>query len=179
VAIPEGGEPLSEYPEIERQLRDNLERARQGVERWGPEDQQNAERWFGSSGAEVREHLDRVLGRIEADVDRVRLMPFGDDLHPDDRPETFAYVHPGDTERRIYVGELFGESGDVPPDSQAGILVHEMSHFKDIAATGDVKGAYGVDGSQKLAMTNPLAALNTADNLEYFVEEYSVRGGPR
>lgn len=179
VDLPEGGEPLSEYPEMERQLRDNLERARQGVERWGPEDQQNAERWFGSSGPEVREHLDRVLGRIEAEVDRVRLMPFGEDLHPDDRSETFAYVHPGDTERRIYVGDLFGESGDVPPDSQAGILVHEMSHFKDIAGTGDVKGAYGVDGSLKLAIDNPHAARNTADNLEYFVEEYSVRGGPR
>jgi hypothetical protein len=54
-----------------------------------------------------------------------------------------------------------------------------MSHFRDIGSTRDVGAAYGVEGSRALARTQPDVALTTADNLEYFVEEYSMRGGAR
>ena len=177
--IEEGGEPLAEFPAIEQRLRQSVERAREGVQRWGPQDEARAETWFGSSGPEVRQHVSDVLERMDAEIDRVRLMPFEDGEDPAEMAETFAYVYPGDQERRVYVGVLFRDASEAPPDSQAGILVHEMSHFSDIGATRDVKAAYGREGSRQLALSHPELARRTADNFEYFVEEYSPRENTR
>ena len=53
-------------------------------------------------------------------------------------------------------------------DSKAGTIVHEVSHFFDVASTGDY--AYGHLMAQDLAISNPEYAVINADSYEYFAE---------
>jgi predicted nucleotidyltransferase len=61
-------------------------------------------------------------------------------------------------------------ASDSPPDSQAGIILHELSHFPDCGATNDY--FYGPTKCAQLAQTNPGKALGNADSFEYFMEEF-------
>ena len=79
----------------------------------------------------------------------------------------FAYVYPSDP-YKIYVCKVFWQVSLTGTDSQAGTLIHEMSHFDVVAATDDY--VYGQTGAMELAITNPENAVNNADNHEYFAE---------
>ena len=170
---PDEGRTMAELPELQSRIRESLAEARAGVERWDPADQERARKWVGSASPETRQYLSDVLGRIDREVDRVRLVPFEADRDPRSLRNTFAYVYPRDEQRRVFVGPAFDRAGDTPPDSRAGVLVHEISHFEDVAATKDT--AYGHEPCQRLAATDPEMAARTADNIEYFVEEYATR----
>ena len=79
----------------------------------------------------------------------------------------FAYVYPSDP-YKIYVCKVFWQVSLTGTDSQAGTLIHEMSHFDVVAATDDY--VYGQTGAMELAITNPENAVNNADSHEYFAE---------
>jgi len=79
----------------------------------------------------------------------------------------FAYVYPSDP-YKIYVCKVFWQVPLTGTDSQAGTLIHEMSHFDVVAATDDY--VYGQTGAMELAITNPENAVNNADSHEYFAE---------
>lgn len=79
----------------------------------------------------------------------------------------YAYVYPTQP-YQIYVCRAFWNAPLTGTDSKAGTLIHEMSHFNVVAGTDD--HVYGQVGAQNLATTNPTAALNNADNHEYFAE---------
>jgi peptidyl-Lys metalloendopeptidase len=53
-------------------------------------------------------------------------------------------------------------------DSKGGTLIHELSHFNVTAGTDD--HVYGQTGAKNLAISDPAAALDNADNHEYFAE---------
>jgi hypothetical protein len=167
---------LSEYPELREQVTRGLERTREAIERWDPEDRANAEEWFGSSSDQVRDHLRNVYQRISKNMDRVELHPFETDQMADSQG-VFAYVYPEQGldggALKVHVGEPFHHA-EAPPDTKAGILVHEVSHFVDVADTGDDDESYGQEGSRHLAQTSPELALRTADNIEYFFEAYTT-----
>jgi len=79
----------------------------------------------------------------------------------------YAYVTPTNP----YVITLCGAFWTAPAtgtDSQAGTLVHEMSHFTTTANTND--WAYGQTACQSLAVSDPTKALDNADSHEYFAE---------
>ncbi|KAK7037542.1 hypothetical protein VNI00_011034 [Paramarasmius palmivorus] len=66
---------------------------------------------------------------------------------------------------------LCGAFWDAPvtgTDSQAGTLVHEVSHFKRIAGTDDI--VYGQSDARSLASSKPGQAVQNADNYEFFAE---------
>lgn len=159
---------LADLPELQASVISLVCRMEETLVRWDENDRAHARRWFGDDSEGVRLALATRVSRIRAAVDHVRLVPFepgeGDD-------STFAYVYPDSSERLIYVDRLFWESGDTPPDSQAGIVFHELSHFNDIGGTGDY--AYGPDACAELAANYPTAALANADNFEYFTEGLS------
>lgn len=52
--------------------------------------------------------------------------------------------------------------------TQAGTLIHESSHFDNIAGTDDV--VYGEPGCKQLALKDPDTALTNADSHEFFAE---------
>lgn len=79
----------------------------------------------------------------------------------------YAYVYP-DKPYTIYLCKVFWQAPPVGTDSQAGTLIHEMSHFNVVASTDDY--VYGQTGARDLAVTNPDYAVNNADNHEYFAE---------
>ncbi len=79
----------------------------------------------------------------------------------------YAYVYP-DRPYTIYLCKVFWIAPLAGTDSQAGTLIHEMSHFNVVASTDDV--VYGQTGARNLADTNPDAAVTNADNHEYFAE---------
>lgn len=80
----------------------------------------------------------------------------------------YAYVYPTKP-YTIYVCKAFwSASPDRHPDTQAGTLIHEMSHFNATAATDD--WAYGTANAKSFANTDPAKATTNADNHEYFAE---------
>jgi len=83
---------------------------------------------------------------------------------------TYAYVYPDDLSHTIYLcGAFWRAPGEIHRvDSKPGTLVHEASHFTDIAGTDDI--VYGTAGCEKLARERPDQAVKNADSHEYFVE---------
>ncbi|MFT6877228.1 MAG: peptidyl-Lys metalloendopeptidase [Granulosicoccus sp.] len=53
-------------------------------------------------------------------------------------------------------------------DSRAGTIIHELSHFINVAGTDD--HVYGQDGARALAISNPDLVISNADSYEYFAE---------
>jgi peptidyl-Lys metalloendopeptidase len=80
----------------------------------------------------------------------------------------FAYVYK-DQPYNIWVCNEFWNAPLVGADSKAGTLIHEMSHFSNVADTYD--HVYGQAAARNLAYTNPGLAIENADNYEYFAEE--------
>lgn len=90
-----------------------------------------------------------------------------DAIAPAQRNNVFAYVFPD----QPFIVNLCGAFWPAPligTNSQAGIIVHEVSHFIIVADTID--NAVGVNASKSLARSNPNAAILNADNHEYFAE---------
>lgn len=81
--------------------------------------------------------------------------------------DVFASVQP-DKSFAITLGPFFFKAPDGGFDSKPGIIVHEMTHFELAGATQDV--IVGREQARKLAASNPNAAQQSAENLEYFVE---------
>ena len=79
----------------------------------------------------------------------------------------FAYVYPNQP-YKIYLCKVFWQVSLTGTDSQAGTLIHEMSHFDVVAQTDDY--VYGQTGAKDLAITNPDNAVMNADSHEYFAE---------
>ncbi len=79
----------------------------------------------------------------------------------------YAYVYPTQP-YKIYLCKVFWTAPLTGTDSQAGTLIHEMSHFNVVAGTDDY--VYGQSGAKNLAITNPTQAIDNADNHEYFAE---------
>jgi peptidyl-Lys metalloendopeptidase len=84
----------------------------------------------------------------------------------------YAYVYPNDP-YKIYLCKVFWQAPPAGTDSQAGTLIHEMSHFDVVAATDDV--VYGQSGAMNLASSDPNLAVTNADSHEYFAENTPFR----
>ncbi|MFP6797688.1 MAG: M35 family metallo-endopeptidase [Pseudomonas sp.] len=65
--------------------------------------------------------------------------------------------------------DFFALHANVGFDTQAGSVLHEMTH--SIGNTEDIPGAYGTDGAGNLATQAPARAVDNADNYEFFVEQ--------
>jgi peptidyl-Lys metalloendopeptidase len=79
----------------------------------------------------------------------------------------YAYVYPT-RPYEIFVCRAFWSAPLTGTDSKAGTLIHETSHFNVVAGTDD--HVYGQSGAKSLAISDPAAALDNADNHEYFAE---------
>lgn len=82
---------------------------------------------------------------------------------------TYAYVYPSDSSHTIYLcGSYWNSPTTLEVDSKPGTLIHELSHFDDVAGTDD--NVYGLAGCRSLAISSPCAAVNNADSHEYYIE---------
>lgn len=125
----------------------------------------NAQRyhtWFGAQNAirqnSVTTHFDNIYDAL--DNQNIRF----DCTCTDD---VYAYVYPNEP-YTIYLCNIFWQVSTAGTDSQAGTIVHEMSHFSVVAGTDD--HAYGKSDAQALAISDPQSAVDNADSHEYFSE---------
>jgi peptidyl-Lys metalloendopeptidase len=79
----------------------------------------------------------------------------------------YAYVYPTKP-YEIFVCKAFWSAPLAGTDSRGGTLIHEMSHFNVTAGTDD--HVYGQSAAKSLAISDPDAALDNADNHEYIAE---------
>jgi peptidyl-Lys metalloendopeptidase len=79
----------------------------------------------------------------------------------------YAFVYPSQP-YKIYLGRVYWSAPATGTDSQAGTLIHEMSHFTVVAGTDDL--AYGQTAAKALATSDPASAIRNADSHEYFAE---------
>ncbi len=77
------------------------------------------------------------------------------------RTYLFTFKFDDSSRKRFLECPLIGE------DSQAGTIVHEVSHL--VAGTHDY--AYGAVNCAALASNHPEKAIKNADSYEYFVEK--------
>ena len=80
---------------------------------------------------------------------------------------TYAYVYPN-TQYQVYLCGAFWNSSTTGTDTQAGTLIHEVSHFTVVVGTDDY--AYGQEPAQTLAKNSPEKAVKNAENYDYFAE---------
>lgn len=79
----------------------------------------------------------------------------------------YAYVYPIQP-YDIYICNAFWSALPTGTDSQAGTIVHEISHFVAVAGTDD--HVYGQVNCRNLATNSPDLAIENADSHEYFAE---------
>ncbi|MGK0231405.1 MAG: peptidyl-Lys metalloendopeptidase [Gammaproteobacteria bacterium] len=79
----------------------------------------------------------------------------------------FAFVFPA-LPYSITLCPSFRNASANGPDSRAGTIIHELSHFTVVAGTDD--HVYGQDGVRALAISNPDLVISNADTYEYFAE---------
>ncbi|KAJ7910737.1 peptidyl-Lys metalloendopeptidase [Mycena leptocephala] len=126
------------------------------------------ETWFGPYTADHHATLLNHFSNIAA-------VDFSDvtyDCHctaPKDPDQVIAYVYP-DNFGTIHICGGFWLLQATGTDSQGGTLVHEASHWSNIASTNDY--AYGHVAAVELAQVEPNEAIANADNYEYFAENY-------
>jgi uncharacterized Zn-binding protein involved in type VI secretion len=125
-------------------------------------------KWFGSDDEKA---IKTIRIRIKKELKLMRSLNeshFIDISGRKSRQESFALVYPDDELHIIQLGNPFWESEAVGPDSRAGTLIHELSHFLDVGGTKDHE--YGDFGCLRLAKYRPDRALFNADNFERFIE---------
>lgn len=86
----------------------------------------------------------------------------------------FAYVHGANVKDKIinFCSAFWKAPTGYGEDSQPGTVLHEMTHFKDVGATGDF--VYGHKDAKALADKFPFLSRWNADNFEFFAEESEV-----
>ncbi|KAF9265889.1 peptidyl-Lys metalloendopeptidase [Marasmius fiardii PR-910] len=83
----------------------------------------------------------------------------------------YAYVNLGEF-GVINLCRAFWSAPLAGTDSKAGTLIHEASHFNEVAGTDDV--VYGQSAARSLASSSPAQAITNADSHEYFAENNPV-----
>ena len=120
--------------------------------------------WFGSSPTDkpkwVFDKMERVLSK-----DRFAYIIGGRECDED----TYAYTTFG--ARRMFLCNLYSIADPlIGYDTKLGIIIHELSHA--VARRDDI--VYGQYDCKQLAIKDPKAARDNADNYEYFVESGTI-----
>ena len=169
-----GGPTTTELAIVE--LEDLLEQRLAELERWNVEDQARFKKWFGKADEKTRKEMISRMKKMQKllkDYDRDNFVGWTPSKADNDY-DFYAQVTPSDP-KSVELSNLYGTAGKDGPNSRAGVLAHEMSHFDKVAGTKDHKDTdgktvYGQRRSKALAKRDPDKAVTNADNFEYWVE---------
>jgi uncharacterized Zn-binding protein involved in type VI secretion len=142
------------------------------MERDDPEMLDAFKKWFGRNDEEAKLI---ILERIRRALEVSRTLTVENFYYLDNiqkKEKTYGLVYGKDKGHNIYLGDKFWKAG-LTNNTKAGVLIHELSHFKDIGKTDDI--TYGVRGCVDLAEHYPREALINADSFQYFIEEQNER----
>jgi peptidyl-Lys metalloendopeptidase len=123
--------------------------------------------WFGNYD---KQHYDKVINDFEKIWDALanKTITFNCSFTGCD-PNWYAYVQ-ATNPYEIFLCNLFWSARLKGTDSQAGTLIHEISHFNVVAGTSDI--VYGQANCRQLAISKPSDVINNADSHEYFAENH-------
>lgn len=124
-------------------------------------------KWFGQCNGKSKKIIVKRIRKVMIVVKKLKGEQFNK-VREEDRQKIYAQVYPRDPIHRIFLGDHFWKARDSGMDSRPGILIHEISHFKNVGRTVD--HAEGPVKSLDLAIKNPKDALFNADSFEYFME---------
>lgn len=134
-------------------------------------------RWFGAFDAARAERVRRNLKAIHRELLGNRLTGICGGLKDATCSEAFAYVTwtPGVIN---LCPSFFGMPVMTSPEGEAsetgtreGTIIHELSHFAHLGATGD--DCWSRPHCEILARRKPSVAVATADSYQYFAEDVS------
>jgi uncharacterized Zn-binding protein involved in type VI secretion len=151
--------------------------------RWNKEDKLNVKKWMGDDSEATRQMLLNRIDKENAAMDQMNSGNFEKGPKPDDWSDedwnaTYAYVYPNDQKHIVHVGPTFENAQTSGSDSKADTIIHENSHFSDVAGTKDEPMdpndpnspvAYGKDNCLTLASNDPNSAKKNADNFSYYM----------
>jgi len=122
--------------------------------------------WFGTYTSsrydDVVQHFEEISDALINDIEELEF-----ECHdcPKCKPNYFAYIYKGG-DVRIYLCNQFWKAPKLGTDSQAGTIIHEVSH--EVSDTEDHE--YRQSDCRKLASSDPDRAVENADSHEYFAE---------
>lgn len=147
------------------------------------------QRWFGrynaKSGDTVRRNLKSIVKALRSGGVSAVCINIGEDLCDG---ETFAFV---DTDEPYEINlcpnffsmdtmkDLTAASARNGNGTRAATLIHEVSHFSNVAQTVDL--CYSRGDCSEMARTQMQSALRNADSYQYFAEDvtfFGVAGDP-
>jgi exonuclease VII large subunit len=143
-----------------------LDAKKEELKRWNKDDQKNFETWFGSKDEKARKEIQNRIDKT-LELNKNYKADYFKPASPE-KEGRFAYVNPKDPNKTIYLDKAFHNAPMTGTDSKAGVMTHEMSHFKTVGATED--HIYGAENSRLLAKASPMKALQNADNFQYYIE---------
>lgn len=142
------------------------------------------DRWFGpyhpKTGDVVRRNLKSMVKALRSDKVTAECKNNGQGLCASD---TYAFINRDtplhvnlcpnffamDTMKQLNAASLEEGTG-----TRAGTIIHEVSHFHQVAGTEDV--CYTREECSDMARSAPQDALINADNYQYFVEDVTFLG---
>ncbi|KAB5588921.1 Zincin [Ceratobasidium theobromae] len=129
-------------------------------------------KWFGKRGAVDIQTLQKDLNSIAGEDYPANYKFYCDCSQEDIDQGTYAWVQGAPRfypkVRRATTMSGSGLLISLAPRA-AGTIIHESSHFWDVARTID-DGIYGPKACQALAKSNPVKAQKTADNIQFYAE---------
>ncbi|MEJ5029342.1 MULTISPECIES: M35 family metallo-endopeptidase [unclassified Comamonas] len=156
------------------------------LSRWDSEAKALTQYWFGSAEGDIRDYLLPIVSSVLRVLRGLRVEDFlpydtahtrlvGCSGHID--PSADAAVCPIDTmgHRILLASEFFkkdpfnriyGTQEFLPRDSQLSILLHEITHFRDVAASND--SYYGIRNAKSISDKTNQAKIN-ADSLAAYI----------
>jgi uncharacterized Zn-binding protein involved in type VI secretion len=182
VLIGDGAGGASVITQALKDQKNMLESKKAELERWNESDQAKFKKAFGSTDDNAKkiisDRIDRMLKLNKSMSEKnFTLVPV-----EESKANRFARVDKNDSSHTVQLDTQFWKANTTPPDTKAGVLTHEMSHFKDIGDTNDkfdvapdiYNGGdqiYGQADSHQLAIDRPDLALKHADSFEYWAED--------
>ena len=122
--------------------------------------------WFGSDEENARKKILKRIRKILKVCKRLTRDNFEEITNESDEKDTYAHAYGKDISHTIYLDIPFWTADIIGKDSKSEIIIHELSHFKDIGDTKDfIYGKYCLD----FAKEYPTDALNNADSFAYFI----------
>jgi uncharacterized Zn-binding protein involved in type VI secretion len=125
-------------------------------------------RWYGTDDEESKRIILKRIENVLSVSKGLTVNNFGIMRNKKDKRENYAIVYKEDKSYTIYVGNHFWNTGANDRAPKAGILIHELSHFKHIGGTED--DIYGEKRCLLLAKVDPKGALYNADTFQFFME---------
>lgn len=171
---------IKQVQETLRQTTDLLEKRQRHMTAWSVATRDSFKKWFGTdpllSTADrrniIKGHIDKMLALTKTRQHKHILRAGFDANQSGGYGSVFAYVWGGDPDHRIYLGSAYLTAPETGTDSRVGTLIHEMSHFSDVAnANATTDETYGQPKCEALAVNFPADALVNAESFMYFMED--------